>query len=1159
MLRLAGWVLLCMLAILPWEQVRAELVLQLNPTSDWSEGWGANPKTHRWEKTPLDNGAMRFTINEPGHAAVFNFGTRLEIDPRITPLLQMTYRAEHVSPSREDHPLLVFYGLENRKQLTAVTYKDIQVDGQEHTFKINLLELLEKKKWSGMVLPYIDLRIFAGKEQPGVFDLIDLRLTERDDLPAIPVVNDAAQAPQPQRGKAVSVEVVDEVNQPIAGARVTLDDHLRGGLKVTSMTDNAGKATLQPSRADFPGTRKRLRIEAENRFAVTYMRLGEVDDQTVLKVQLFPTRIYTGKVVDEAGKPVAGGIGELWEDGLPRLNGPGRPTYPRYLRVISDDQGVWATPPLPVHDNYTLNIRWRVPGYVEDRWGGQYSGRLNQADVLAGKAVSVLKRGVEVTGIVVDQDGKPIAKAQVAQGDDRFPSNAPPETRTDENGCFRFANTPQGKLVLTAKASGRAPELVELDVQPGLQPVQFKLGEAAKFHFLVIDKDFNPIANAMICPDTWRGYRTIPGSFRTNKEGLATWSGPHDPVEFDVLSRGMIDNRDLVFSPSKDEYDVHVVTLRAPLELTASVTDAVTGKPIPNFKVVHGIKFSEEGNPSWQRRSYEQRVGKDGKFEDKITDHYPYRMVRIEADGYAPVESKTFSLKEEKVDLTFKLQPATNLQGTVVTADNKPVAGATVYLTTGNHFPYATNGRMTHFRDGLSAVTNPEGLFTFLPQEKSAKLLVICDQGYFYCTVDELNQQDHKITLNPWCQLSGKVMVGDKPDANGHVSVFRYRGAKESFVNFHNDVQADAQGNFHFDRLEAGDSGVSRYIQLSENSHGTANSIRVNITADHNEPVIVGGTGRAVIGRIAWPEGATVYPLTEGHHGLSTATDYRKLHEQFLPEGFDTWDMEKRQQYIESDEGKKAFEAYNKVTEKLTINRKHYGFAINSDGTFRIDDVLPGTYMLNVSIDKPLPGRSCGNGDSVGQVNQEVTVSELAEGVTYDPVPMDLGTISITPIKPPLGVGDAAADFDVPLLPTGEIEGEIDLTQLPHFKLSDHKGKVVLIDFWATWCGPCISEMPSLKKVWDTYGQDENFAMISLAMDDKPLTTVKYLKANDMPWNQGFLGAMTETTPVASDYGVRGIPAIWLIGPDGKIIGNRLRSHNTFEAVRKALEALQSN
>jgi thiol-disulfide isomerase/thioredoxin len=113
------------------------------------------------------------------------------------------------------------------------------------------------------------------------------------------------------------------------------------------------------------------------------------------------------------------------------------------------------------------------------------------------------------------------------------------------------------------------------------------------------------------------------------------------------------------------------------------------------------------------------------------------------------------------------------------------------------------------------------------------------------------------------------------------------------------------------------------------------------------------------------------------------------------------------------------------------------------------------------------------------------------------------------------------------------------------------KGKVVLVDFWATWCGPCIAEMPNVIKAYDKYHQ-QGFEVIGISLDQSRDKLVSYTKENKMTWPQYFDG-LGWKNKLAQKYGISGIPATFLIGPDGKIIGKNLRGHALEAAVGQAL------
>ncbi|MEP0841304.1 MAG: TlpA family protein disulfide reductase [Phycisphaerae bacterium] len=113
-------------------------------------------------------------------------------------------------------------------------------------------------------------------------------------------------------------------------------------------------------------------------------------------------------------------------------------------------------------------------------------------------------------------------------------------------------------------------------------------------------------------------------------------------------------------------------------------------------------------------------------------------------------------------------------------------------------------------------------------------------------------------------------------------------------------------------------------------------------------------------------------------------------------------------------------------------------------------------------------------------------------------------------------------------------------------------GKWLLIDFWATWCRPCKDEMPYLQEVYEAFGKDDRFAMISLSVDDERNKPRQYAMENGMKWHQGFLG-MGFNAPLMKSFGVRGIPALFLIDPDGKIAAVGLRGARIKPAIAKAL------
>lgn len=115
-------------------------------------------------------------------------------------------------------------------------------------------------------------------------------------------------------------------------------------------------------------------------------------------------------------------------------------------------------------------------------------------------------------------------------------------------------------------------------------------------------------------------------------------------------------------------------------------------------------------------------------------------------------------------------------------------------------------------------------------------------------------------------------------------------------------------------------------------------------------------------------------------------------------------------------------------------------------------------------------------------------------------------------------------------------------------KLSDYagKGQYCLVDFWASWCGPCKREIPNLKKVYEKYGK-KGLRMVSVAVWDNPQASIDTAKAYGITWDH-IVDAQHVPTEL---YGIEGIPHILLIGPDGTILKRDLRGEGIKEELEK--------
>lgn len=118
-------------------------------------------------------------------------------------------------------------------------------------------------------------------------------------------------------------------------------------------------------------------------------------------------------------------------------------------------------------------------------------------------------------------------------------------------------------------------------------------------------------------------------------------------------------------------------------------------------------------------------------------------------------------------------------------------------------------------------------------------------------------------------------------------------------------------------------------------------------------------------------------------------------------------------------------------------------------------------------------------------------------------------------------------------------------------KLSDYKGKVVLIDFWATWCGPCLMELPNIKKLYEA-NKDKGFEIIGVSADEDVADLKKLVEQENLQWPQIFDGG-DDGGKIQEIYGVMKYPTTVLVDKEGKISVVDARGEDLDKAVEKLL------
>ncbi len=208
------------------------------------------------------------------------------------------------------------------------------------------------------------------------------------------------------------------------------------------------------------------------------------------------------------------------------------------------------------------------------------------------------------------------------------------------------------------------------------------------------------------------------------------------------------------------------------------------------------------------------------------------------------------------------------------------------------------------------------------------------------------------------------------------------------------------------------------------------------------------------------------------------------------------------------------------IAAQFTKSRR-YPLIFSADGSFRMDDVLPGKYQVAFRIHDPRVGRIGVQDRYVATVSHAFRIPGGVARASSEPI--DLGVISVRLAPDSLEGMTMAPTFQVPDARGGVVD------------LVAHQGKFVLLGFWATWCAPCLTDLPYIRAVHERYADRNDFVVISLSLDEQMIMIDHFLKQNEAPWLQGFVGPRDQS-PIPKQYGVKDVPTMFLIDPEGKIV-----------------------
>lgn len=782
----------------------------------------------------------------------------------------------------------------------------------------------------------------------------------------------------------------------------------------------------------------------------------------------------------------------------------------------TDADGKWQVN-IPGHHS-VLSWRLQHPGFALST---TYSSLRITDDLKEGTMRHTIQRGNQVNGLVVNEAGTPLANVAIVYGHHNVRSIAALREEietgktgnlvlTDANGQFSMLTPKNGRDNIYFFMENYAPEIRAMD---DVEKVVLDTG--ITWSGVVRDADGAVLEGARVCCNNWR--HTTPYSStsirtfsdETDAEGKFIISNLPNTgtVSFQILKKGFFD-RNVTWSTETVQEKNNEYILHPSSPIRGTVIDADTGEPVTSFDIL--VYFSEKATSvrSLPCDFKKHITNRKGRFLFDIDANLGEEPGAIALYITAPKYHRTvidpvYALDFGKT-IEIKLEPGEPINGKIVDAFGTKASQADVMVVYRDECAliegYTINTQIVGVPYNKTK-TLGSGRFRLMPSKGPGMLLALHASGWALCPLEEYTP-DAPLTLKAWNRIEGQVSMDNRQEgekANVVVEVIMPEEWEVGrSVRFSLYSPVDENGKYAIDYIPALplQVGESRRWMTSHAQPLTptpGETITLNFPGDHPGAM----KGRLSISGWENPEEDLREPWNSSRRLIINArpkdADPEDEYANFVP-------------------------------------------LVQEDGAFTLNGLPSGEYELAAVIHMLPPPNTCGRGAAIAELKHAFSITGEQN------TPFDLGTLTFTVIEHPKP-GQAAPD----------IEGKHIGNDTP-WKLSSERGKPVLLTFWATWCAPCRAELPTLRKLWEAYGETGNLQIVGLNLDWDMKRLNQFMDAENPPWPQYQIGKWDENNPVTRVYGMNYLPSNWLLDADGVILEANIPSDQLEAVVEKHLK-----